>query len=144
MTKFLNSISPFEQRDWSWHGHRVNTCKIARKDLNTLRFVFSVQRKTKGLMLMRKVTYTQLPCWDTILLFQRASVPCACVHLIHCFPVDGHICTFIIQHSILECEYEPKQVQIWDRITLVYSPSGPSYGKHCWKPIYILGNNYVV
>ena len=30
-------------------------------------------------------------CWVTLLLFQHANVLCACVHLIHCFPVEGHI-----------------------------------------------------
>ena len=46
------------------------------------------------------------------------------------------IWTFIIWHSILDCEYAHRREQIWDRITRVLVPLTARYGKHCWKPIF--------
>ena len=65
---------------------------ISHAGISTRCIVFSVRRKTIAWTLMRKISNTQPPCWDTLLLFYRATVPCACVHLSDCFPVEGHIC----------------------------------------------------
>ena len=42
---------------------------ISHAGISTRCIVFSVRRKTIAWILMRKVTYTQPPCWDTLLLF---------------------------------------------------------------------------
>ena len=41
------------------------------------------------------------------------------------------IVAFITRHTILECEYAPKRVQIWGRITWVLFLLIARYGKHC-------------
>lgn len=37
-----------------------------------------------------------------LLLFQRVNMPCAHIHLIHCFPMDGHICIGTQQISYIQ------------------------------------------